>query len=110
MKVPLNKIKSHLFLSNIGKEIKIHAFNNLLDFILTEVMELRHQSKFNFCIPLVVVCHFFCQSVPHSHIMPFVDRRQLCNLPVKETTGDSQQPGPDIEIYRLGIQLFERSL
>jgi hypothetical protein len=37
-------------------------------------------------------------------------RRQLCNLPVKETTGDSQQPGPDIEIYRLGVQLFERSL
>jgi hypothetical protein len=42
--------------------------------------------------------------------MSFVDRRQLCNLPVKETTGDSQQPGPDIEIYRLGVQLFERSL
>ncbi|XP_021936826.1 zinc finger CCCH domain-containing protein 13-like isoform X3 [Zootermopsis nevadensis] len=37
-------------------------------------------------------------------------RRQLCNLPVKETTGDSQQPGPDVEIYRLGVQLFERSL
>jgi hypothetical protein len=43
-------------------------------------------------------------------VMPSVDRRQLCNLPVKETTGDSQQPGPDIEIYRLGVQLFERSL
>jgi hypothetical protein len=46
----------------------------------------------------------------YIYIVFFVDRRQLCNLPVKETTGDSQQPGPDIEIYRLGVQLFERSL
>ncbi|KAJ9590107.1 hypothetical protein L9F63_016768, partial [Diploptera punctata] len=37
-------------------------------------------------------------------------RRQLCNLPVKETAGDSQQAVPDVEIYRLGVQLFERSL
>jgi hypothetical protein len=51
--------------------------------------------------------------MPHLNIFTitfFVDRRQLCNLPVKETTGDSQQPGPDIEIYRLSVQLFERSL